>query len=185
MFVGRWVYNKGQTVGCLSHLAPRQKRDDNEADAVANTLYGCVLFLKDDVVNCFGGGGGEIVSVATEGDLMNTVLQWARGGRGLCGEVPEVPAPRASLPFYSTSSGPWFVIERCVGDPCSFGVIAGFVCRRVHNGDDVDGVGGCNPDQESCGNGFLWEWGELINCTTISQLSLYLDSLPLKSVKET
>ncbi|ESL06396.1 hypothetical protein TRSC58_05932 [Trypanosoma rangeli SC58] len=190
MFIGRWVYSKGQTVDSLSRSRLWQKRGSKEADAVATTSYGCILFLKDDVVNCFSAGGGELPSSSVEGDLLNSVMQWACGGWSQRGEGSEGLARTVSLFSPCTSSGPSSVVERCVGDPCSFGVIAGFVCRYTHSENDahaVDGgaAGGGNLHRESCGNGLSWEWGELINCTTISQLQLYLDSpLPVKSMRE-
>ncbi|RNE95691.1 hypothetical protein TraAM80_10128 [Trypanosoma rangeli] len=192
MFIGRWVYNKGQTVDSLSRSRLWQKRGSKEADSVATTLYGCILFLKDDVVNCLGAGGGELSSLSVEGDLLNSVMQWACGGWSQCGEGSEGLARKVSLFFPCTSSGPRSVVERCVGDPCSFGVIAGFVCRYSHSEDDAhavdgggSGSGSVNLHRESSGNGLSWEWGELINCTTISQLRLYLDSpLPVKGMRE-
>ncbi|RNF12135.1 uncharacterized protein Tco025E_06507 [Trypanosoma conorhini] len=195
MFVGRWVYSKGQTVGSLSFSRLLQGRVGGEADAVATTSYGCVLFLKDDVVNFFGAGGGETPSLSVEEDLLNSVMRWACGGQSQCGEVSAGLARELPSSFPCASSGPRSVVERCVGDPCSFGVIAGFVCRYPHNEGEAhtvhdaeagDRVGGSGLRRERCGSCLLWEWGELINCTTISQLSLYLDSpLPVKDVKET
>ncbi|ORC93479.1 uncharacterized protein TM35_000013560 [Trypanosoma theileri] len=180
MFVGRWVYSKGSSIDSLIHSELIRKRSEGE-EGVTSTSFGCVLFLKDDIVECLQEEKPTCCLPCTEGDLLDAVVQWARGGKASLSEnsLPHTYQGRSSFP--STTSGPWTVIERCIGDPCSFGVIAGFVFRHalsLDNGDNGTGenING-NPQQYSCGGGFLWEWCELINCASISQLSLYMDSV--------
>ncbi|KAH9577171.1 hypothetical protein LSM04_004033 [Trypanosoma melophagium] len=182
MFVGRWVYSKGSNVNSLIHSELMQKRSEGD-EGFTSTSFGCVLFLKDDVVDCLQEERPTTSVPYTGGDLLDAVVHWARGGKASQNEnsSPYIFRDRSSFP--SASSGPWTVIERCIGDPCSFGVIAGFVSRHtlsVDKGDNGTGenVNG-NPHQHSCGGGLLWEWCELINCASISQLALYMDSVVL------
>ncbi|KEG11849.1 hypothetical protein DQ04_02221110 [Trypanosoma grayi] len=153
MFVGRWVFCRGSTVRTLTNSELWQKRGGEEP-GTATTRCGCILFLKDDVVKYLRDRNDEAPTQCPEEDLLAALLCWARGGQQACG------VPRNSSAFPTTSAGPSAVVERCVLDPCSFGVIAGFVSHRAGGGEVS----------------VLWEWVELANCSTISQLALYVDT---------
>ncbi|CBH10669.1 hypothetical protein, conserved [Trypanosoma brucei gambiense DAL972] len=160
MFTGRWVYTKGCTVADLVTDESTQKPIMNETDGMTASC-GCVLFLKSDVVGAMESDGPQSGKEYDEQDLLFSVVSWARGAGNTHNEYLTTNGAEAPSHFPITSLGPWTVIEQCAGDPCSFGVVAGFVLRRPAGGDsDV----------------VLWEWGELASCSTLSQLSLYLDN---------
>ncbi|KAH8606865.1 hypothetical protein ERJ75_001428100 [Trypanosoma vivax] len=158
--MGRWMYSKGCTIDDLvrSEMGCNPNKDDTVDKLVT---YGCVLFLKEEIVRILDSGGKLHLDNYNGRDLLYTLLQWACGGQGPRSVDPP-PLPYASL-------GPWSVVEQCVWDPCSFGVVAGFVSCCT------GGLGG---------GGESWEWNELVNCTCISQLAQYADSLLVPETKD-
>nr|CCC90228.1 unnamed protein product [Trypanosoma congolense IL3000] len=162
MSISRWVYTRGCTVDDLMCL--ESVKASKVVDVSPGASCGFVLFLKADLVSDCEAEGDMAAAGQSERDLLRSVVTWARGGcRPQGPKHAKADGSGAHLPFPTISLGPLSVVEQCIADPCSFGVVAGFILHRTRSGIDDEGSE-------------TWEWGELVCCNVISQLSQYLDN---------